>query len=105
MKKSLTSMFLLAASALLLAVPANAQSAFVMIVGEAPRAAVSEADSAPTRESLIEGAVTRACPAPFIRDLKRRALQAECETAARAEAEAMLAEREVPAQGVLAFAN
>lgn len=105
MKKSLSSMFLLAASALLLAVPANAQSAFVMIVGEAPRAAVSEVDSAPSRESLIENAVSRACPAPFIRDLKRRALQAECETAARTAAEAVLAEREVPTQGALAFAD
>ncbi len=83
-----------ATMATLAAVPANAQSAIVMIIGEAPRPAVAEADTAPSHETLIEGAVARACPTPFIRDLKRRSLQAQCEAEARAEAEAVLAARE-----------
>lgn len=93
----------IATAATLAAVPATAQSAFVMIVGEAPRPAVTEADTAPSRETLIESAVARACPAPFIRDLKRRTLQAACEAEARAEAEAVLAARDLSAATVVAL--
>lgn len=92
----------IATAATLAAVPANAQSAFVMIVGEAPRAAAAEADTAPTRETLVESAVARACPSQFIRDLKRRNLQAECEAEARAEAEAILDTREETAPVTIA---
>ncbi|MEL1252059.1 hypothetical protein [Aurantiacibacter gilvus] len=92
-----------ATAATLVAVPATAQSAFVMIIGEAPRPAVVETDTPPSRETLIEGAVARACPAPFIRDLKRRNLHAECEAQARAEAEAVLAAREGSAATTVAM--
>lgn len=92
-----------ATMATLAAVPANAQSAVVMIIGEAPRPAAAETDSAPSRETLIEDAVSRACPEPFTRDLKRRMLQAECEAGARAEAEAVLSAREAAAAPTMAM--
>ncbi|WAT16929.1 hypothetical protein OZN62_08240 [Aurantiacibacter sp. MUD11] len=81
------------AATVLAAAPAQAQSAFVMIIGEAPAPAADRADAPVSREAMIESAVERACPQPFIRDLKARSLLAECKAEARAEAEALVAER------------
>lgn len=82
------------AATMLAAAPAQAQSAFVMIIGKAPSPAEQSVSAPVSREAVIEDAVERACPQPFIRDLKARALRADCVETARAEAEAILAERE-----------
>lgn len=103
MKKSITSMFLLAASALLLAVPANAQSAFVLIIGELPSAEADAPRRALTAEELIDEAVETACPRPFIRDLKGWSLYNACAATARAEAELHFAERSAAAEPAIAL--
>ena len=76
---------------------AQAQSAFVMIVGERTYEQ-SRPDRAPlTDEQRIELAAQQACEKPFIRDLKAHRLFAECLSEARAEAVALLAATEAPA--------
>ena len=103
MKKSITSMFFLAASALLLAVPANAQSAFVLVIGELPRAEAQAPARVLTTEERIDEAVEDACPRPFIRDLKGWSLYHACAASARAEAELQVAGRDTAAEPVVAL--
>ncbi|MEN7537970.1 UrcA family protein [Aurantiacibacter flavus] len=87
--KKLTTLALL--STLALAPAAQAQSAFVMVIGERSYEQ-SRPDRAPlTDEQRIEIAAEQACEKPFIRDLKGQRLYAECLTEARAQAVAQLA--------------
>ena len=73
---------------------AQAQSAFVMVVGERTYEQ-NRPDRAPlTDEQRIQVAAEQACEKPFIRDLKGQRLYAECLTEARAQAVAQLAANE-----------
>tara|TARA_A100001391_G_scaffold99255_2_gene65878 strand:+ start:10883 stop:11185 length:303 start_codon:yes stop_codon:yes gene_type:complete len=94
MKKLITLAIL---STLAFAPAAQAQSAFVMVIGERTYEQNRPARAPLTDEQRIEIAAEQACKKPFIRDLKGQRLYAECLTEARAQAVALLAENEAPA--------
>lgn len=80
-----------AAAAMLAAVPAAAQTMPVVIkTGSADRV-VSSADL--SMQDRVEIAAAQACEKPFLRDLKAQELYASCLNEARAQANAILAER------------
>ena len=85
-------------TALLLAVPASAQSSFLMVIGDfpAPRAAAASAATDPA--TLVEVAAERACARPYLRDLKAQVMYRECLTEARAQAVAQIEQRSATAQ-------
>lgn len=90
--KKLTTLALV--STLAFSSAAQAQSAFVMVIGERTYEQ-SRPDRAPlTDEQRIEVAAEQACEKPFIRDLKGQRLYSECLTEARAQAVAQLAANE-----------
>jgi hypothetical protein len=80
-----------ACTALVLAVPASAQSSFVMIIGEMPTGRVAVASAPADQATLIEAAAERACYRPRLNNLKGQLLYRECLTEVRAEAQAQLA--------------
>ena len=80
-----------ACTALLLAAPANAQSSFVMIIGELPTARVAVASAPVDQASLIEAAAERACDRPRLNNLKGQIIYRACLVEVRAEAQAQLA--------------
>lgn len=90
---------LLAAPALVLAagmsVPAAAQTVMIIKVGydRAPRA-----ETALTADALVADAAERACVRPFLRNLRAQELYRLCLEEARAEAEAKLVARGIPAE-------
>ncbi|MFB0612181.1 hypothetical protein [Aurantiacibacter poecillastricola] len=89
MKKLTLSAFALA---LIAAAPAYAQSAFVMIVGEAPAPAAETREQTPaTREQLVERIVERVCARPAIRDLNAQMAYRACSKDVREQ----LGEREL----------
>ncbi|WP_137680744.1 UrcA family protein [Aurantiacibacter suaedae] len=91
--KKLTTLAVLATLAV--SSTAQAQSAFVMVVGERTYE-LDRPDHAPlSDERRIEIAAEQACEKPFIRDLKGQRLYAECLSEARAQAVAQLAANEV----------
>ncbi len=83
---------LFATLASLVAVPAAAQTAPIIIYDAYPDR-VTSAPSAATEAEQVEIAAKAACEAPYIRNLKGQQLYAECLAEARAEAAAILAER------------
>jgi len=87
-----------AAAALLIAVPASAQSSFVMVIGEfsAPRTITADVTADPA--ILVEQAADRACARPFMRDLKAQVMYRDCLTAARAQAVTLIEQRAASAQ-------
>lgn len=80
-----------ACTALVLAVPASAQSSFVMIIGELPTAPVAVARAPVDQATLIEATAERACYRPRLNNLKGQILYRECLTQVRAETQAQLA--------------
>ena len=80
-----------ACTALVLAVPASAQSSFVMIIGEIPTARVPVASAPADQASLIEAAAERACYRPRLNNLKGQLLYRECLVEVRADAQAQIA--------------
>ena len=80
-----------ACTALLLAAPANAQSSFVMIIGEMPTARVAVASAPVDQASLVEAAAERACYRPRLNNLKGQVMYRECLEEVRADAQAQLA--------------
>ncbi|RIV89730.1 UrcA family protein [Aurantiacibacter xanthus] len=87
--KKLTTLALL--STLAFSSAAQAQSAFVMVIGKRTYEQSRPAPAPLTDERRIEIAAERACEKPFIRDLKGQQLYGECLTEARAQAVAQLA--------------
>ena len=75
MKKILLSAFALA---IISATPAYAQSSFVMVIGDAPRAEKASTNEPETREVAIQRIVDEACVRPFARDLKAQEVYREC---------------------------
>ncbi len=73
------------ALALMTAMPAYAQSAFVMVIGEAPRASEKRAAVPVTQEARVERAVNTACVRPTISDVSRLMAYRECAQQVRAE--------------------
>ncbi len=86
----------LAAMATLVAIPAAAATAPVVIYQSMPDR-VTQSAEANTAER-IEIAAQAACEAPFLRDLKGQQLHAECLAEARAAAKAALAQTELAAR-------
>jgi hypothetical protein len=84
-------------STLAFAPAAQAQSAFVMVIGERTYEQKRPDRTPLTDEQRVEIAAERACEKPFIRDLKGQRLYAECLTEARAQAVALLAANDTPA--------
>ncbi len=96
MYKTIASAFCLA---LITATPAYAQSAFVMVIGDAPTAGDQRAERTVTRAEMIERAVEEACVRPDSRDLKMQRLYRECVAELRAElAETQPAPRQLAAR-------
>lgn len=95
MKKLLTSAFCLAIMA---ATPAYAQSAFVMVIGDAPTASPERASTAPSREERAERAIENACARPSVQSVKMQSLYRECV----AEMQARMAENSEDAQQIAA---
>ena len=89
--KNLTALALL--STLAFAPAAQAQSAFVMVIGERSYDLDRPAPAALTDARRIEIAAEQACEKPFIRNIKGQQLYAECLADARAQASAQLAAR------------
>ncbi|MFC3098093.1 hypothetical protein [Alteraurantiacibacter palmitatis] len=78
-----------------LSAPAAAQSVMIIKMGydRAPRA-----EAALAADAIVAEAAERACPRPFLRNLRAQELYRLCLAEARAEAEAKLAARETPTE-------
>ena len=79
-----------------LSAPAAAASSVLIIPMSFERA--PRAETVLTAEAIVTQAAERACARPFLRNLRAQELYRLCMEEARAEAEAKLAARSVPAE-------